>query len=392
MLHLSDDTVVNSVYNETLNFYHSLWDKMFKDAFPITMANFYSAYDLYDYAAYRYNHDNTSHSQITQVDLAMLAKLAQIQQRDINGNLSVNGLHKGDMIQAIAGRTLAAKILSQFKINIDSEGASDKLTLMFGSFQPFFAFFALSGLINGPSEADFEPLPNPGAAMVFELFSIGGNESVYPDPGNLWVRFLYRNSTIDGTKFINYPLFGNGNSQSYMRYADFVSAMQTIAVDTVPSWCTICDSVTLFCSALLDNSAGSLGGSSGGSIGSSGISPAVAGVVGATVTVAVLGLIVMAAALWGGLRITRPGQADVDQGRTGTLGGFKGAEKMASDTDLAIGGSGARHERSGSWELRGGGAKVVSQPAPSRTRRGAEPEDDEISILNHSPVHPNESI
>lgn len=401
ILNATDDPVMVQVHDQTLGFYQRLWDAIFSSAFPLSMANFYYATDLYEYAAYQYNHDNTTHSKMTTVDLAMLAMYAGIQQRDLNGNLSASGAVSGDMIRAISGRTLAAKILERLKLNMASHGSSNKLNLMFGSFDPMIAFFALSGLVEGPSADNFEPLPNPGAAMVFELFSNGG-DGTYPSAADLWVRFLYRNSTIPGTPFVEYSLFGNGNSQSVMRYSDFASGMQAIALDGIAAWCNVCGSINLFCSGLESNSGASSGGSSstgGSSAGGSGkIDPAVAGVIGAAVTCAVVGLLLLAAMLLGFVRFST---SSADR-RNSTLGGFKGAEKMASDNDLSYAKSGVRHERTGSWELRNGakatdegvssvdaGAVVNKNIATSRTRSA---EDDDISVMGATPVEPRQSI
>ncbi|KAH8907329.1 histidine acid phosphatase [Coniochaeta sp. PMI_546] len=400
ILNFTEDPSAIKVHDDTLGFYQRLWGTIFSGAFPLSMANFFYATDLYEYAAYQYNHDNTTHSKMTSSDLAMLAFYAGLQQRDLNGNLSASGAVEGDMIRAISGRTLAAKVLERLKLNMASRGSSNKLNLLFGSFEPMIAFFALSGLVNGPSADNFEPLPNPGAAMVFELFSNGGNGS-YPAVHDLWVRFLYRNSSISGTPFVEYSLFGNGNSQSVMRYSDFASGMQAVSLDGVAAWCNVCASINLFCSGLQSNSGGSSGSTSSGtsSSGSGGkIDPAVAGAIGAAVTCGLFGLLLIAAVLLGVVRFSTSGQ----DRRNGTLGGFKGAEKMASDNDLSYAKGGVRHERTGSWELRdgakateegpetvGAGAVVNKTRATSRTRSV---DEDDISVMGNTPVEPRQSV
>ncbi len=346
------------MHDQTLGFYQELWDAIFSVAFPLSMANFYYATDLYEYAAYQYKHDGTTHSKMTSDDLKNLAMYAGIQQRELNGNLSASGTVQGDMIRAISGRTLAAKVLQRLKLNMASHGSTNKLNLMFGSFDPMIAFFALSGLVNGPSADNFEALPNPGAAMVFELFSNGGNGS-YPSAHDLWVRFLYRNSSTPDTPFVEYSLFGNGNSQSVMRYSDFASGMQAISLDNIAAWCNVCGSINLFCAALQSNAGGSSGSpSTGYSSGGGGgkIDPVVAGVIGAAVTCGLVGLLLLAAILLGFVRFSTSSK----DRRNSTLGGFKGAEKMASDNDLSYVKDGVRHERTGSWELRNG-AKATEE-------------------------------
>jgi hypothetical protein len=396
ILDFTDDPRITSVYNRTLGFYHGLWQNVFSGAFPLSMANFFYATDLYEYAAYLYNHDNSTHSKMTFVDLEMLSMYAGLQQRDLNGNLSASGSVSGDMIRAISGRTLAAKVLERLKLNMATRGSSSKLNLLFGSFEPFTAFFALAGLVNGPSAANFAPLPKPGAAMVFELFSVGGNGS-YPSMSNLWVRFLYRNSSIDGTEFVEYSLFGNGNSQSSMRYSDFASGMQAISINGISAWCNVCGSINLFCSGLQSNTGG--GSASPATVGSSNGRGAtdqiIAGVIGAAVTFAVVGLLLLLACMLGIVRFSTARK----EGRNGTLGGFKGAEKMASDTDLAYAKGGVRHERTGSWELRKAAEEgVATTHAGVAVRKdhispGTKSiDDDAISVMGATPVKPRENV
>lgn len=388
------------MHDNTLPFYQRLYHTIFFGAFPLSMANFYYATDLYQYAAYLYNHDRATRSKMTSVDLDMLAQYAGIQQRDLNGNLTASGAEQGDMIRAISGRTFAAKVLERLKLNMASKGSSNKLNLMFGSYEPLIAFFALSGLVNGPSGDTFKPLPNPGATMVFELFSSGGNGS-YPSISDLWVRFLYRNSTVAGTPLIQYSLFGNGNEESSMKYNDFESGMQAIALDGITTWCNVCESINLFCSGLKSNAdaGGSTGSGSTESHGNGGSSldPVIAGVIGAAVTLAVLGLLLLVFLLFGILRFS----PSKDR-RSSTFRGFRGAEKMASDNDLAYAKSGVRHERTGSWELRNGGkaaeegaactdsGAVVQKNYASSSTRSVD--DDAISVMGATPVKPRESI
>jgi hypothetical protein len=149
-----------------------------------------------------------------------------------------------------------------------------------------------------------------------------------------------------------------------MPWLNFEDMMSRTMTSAVIDWCAACNSQTLFCDAFANanNSAVYLPGSSGGHT-----SPAVAGVIGAAVTLAVLATI-LALAMWlGGVRFRR-----VPNSRKGVLGGFKGGAKMASDADLALPKNGAAvgitsvgagamaapgdvkegKERIGSWELR----------------------------------------
>ena len=410
------DESASEVYERTLDFYQGLWNEFFTIAFPSEMANFYYAYELYDYAKYNYDHVNGSHSYISAADLATLEDLASVQQRYVNGHVRDSSTSSQDLlVLPIAGRTLAAKVIAQLRENVLTAGSSAKLSVLAGSFEPLVAFFGLSNLITGPAAEAFTPLPGPGAAVAFELFSSGDdNETVsstdYPASDNLWVRFLYRNSSDSGgdgsAPLVEYPLFGNGNSQSRMSFQQFAAAMDNIAVESVLDWCNACGSAETFCTMFRDRPNYGLGSNSRGGGGGK-VSPAAAGVIGAFVSLAVVGLVGAGAVLLGGLRFYRSKNAR----RGSALGGFKGAEKMNSDVDVAYGGSGARHDRTGSWELRGAGKKPpeggVAAPDPAVVKeslgsaggrsdrevgRDDDSDGDDKSVMGSTPVKPRESI
>lgn len=378
-----------------------MWNSVLKDAFPQTMANFANAFLLYDYALYRYNHDSEIRDAVAPSELALMASFASTEQRSKNADLSVSGTTEGDMIRAVAGRTMASKTLALFRENMRQGGAIRKLNLAFTTIETFVSFFALSGLIAGDRAADFKPLPEQGGMMVFELFSIGGNSTAYPSTDELWVRFLYRNGTDPTDKLQDFALWGA--KETKMPYKSFASAIQAVGINTIADWCQTCNSATLFCSGMKPTGKGSRD-----PLASSGISPAVGGVIGAVVTIAVLGLGLLAAILLGGFRFRRDGESR----RSSFFGGFKGAEKMTSDADVAYARGGARHERTGSWELRNGGKPggsvreqaIIPTERPISTlstsgltiqpRNLTHPfkgvDDDAMSELGHQPVKPRE--
>jgi len=148
-----------------------------------------------------------------------------------------------------------------------------------------------------------------------------------------------------------------------MSWTDFTNEMGQFSLNDLVDWCTECSTESLFCQALEENqSTNSSTTDPESSSRRDNISPAVAGLIGAAVTIA---LMIIAAAVLRllGFRLQQRGENNVAKGGDlGVLkrsisgnGGFKGAEKLASDTDLRLkGGAGAtvvRHERVGSWEL-----------------------------------------
>lgn len=135
------------------------------------------------------------------------------------------------------------------------------------------------------------------------------------------------------------------------------------------------------------------------------LSPAVAGVIGAVVTLAVAGLLFAVAMLVGGIRFHR-----VERNNKSQLGGFKGSRKLASDADLSLpkngvapagivsfgGDAGTRktpHERIGSWELRqkefGPGAKGGALGEETVSRRESM---EAIEAAMSRPVEPTERV
>jgi hypothetical protein len=341
-------------------------------------------------------HNSTIAEAVSEEDLAKLRVLADTSQFAINGNTSTPG-------SIIGGRTLATRILEALNANINTEGAYNKLTLNFGSFEPMMSFFALAGLTS--SSEQFYAIPELGASMVIELFTLivdGNSTGLYPsDSSDLFVRFLYTSGTGEDAQLIQYPLFGADPDNLYVSFDNFVAGMAPIATLSIEDWCQECGSFSVFCPAFDDST------TTGSDIVSSsrhGLSPALAGVIGALVTLVVLALLIGLAMLVLGLRFFR-----VKNKRRSELAGFKGAEKLASDQDLTVpkGGAGAvitegpvpgrGHERVGSWELRDSG-KVeeaqlpidrVTSPAPRRPSF----EDDDLNVNPYSiPVKPKDQL
>ncbi|KAK4100956.1 phosphoglycerate mutase-like protein [Parathielavia hyrcaniae] len=158
----------DSIYQQTKAFYSGLWDKIFCDAFLPSQCNFYHAHELYEYALYRWNHDERSHALITHGELEQLQELAWHEQVLKHAVPTTGPEGEDDKSSCIAARTLATRVFGQFSENVESCGKHNKLNLAFTSHEPFLAFFALAN----PDGAEFSRLPEPGAALIFELFSV----------------------------------------------------------------------------------------------------------------------------------------------------------------------------------------------------------------------------
>ncbi|KAK3997052.1 histidine phosphatase superfamily [Cladorrhinum sp. PSN332] len=408
MLYPFNDSYAAPINDLNTNFYRNLYNRTFKGAFNLANTNFFNAYNLYDYASYRYLH--LKDANLTMGEMMRLRALANVEQRWRNGNLTVSGFTAGDRIRAIAGRAMASKVMSLFTDHIRSGGSQNKLNLVFSSFEPFVAFFALSRLTSGPSYQLFNQLPYPGSAMLFELFSIGDeNDASFPGVQNLSVRFLYRNGTDPASKFRVYSIFDNVVAYPDMRLGTFGKYMDGVGVGTVKEWCRVCDGSTFFCGALDDeeyNSGGGNGNSFWGGRGR-GLSNAAAGGIGAVVTLGVTGLVLLAGMVLGGIRFVK---VEKKQKRGSWFGGFRGAEKREDDADVEFAKGGGRRERVGSWELRGGkpkvpgsterevpsaglsgvGASVVAPDLIHAGRYKRMGDDDGLSVFGEEPVRPRE--
>ncbi|PGH26956.1 hypothetical protein AJ80_01340 [Polytolypa hystricis UAMH7299] len=357
--------------HESSSFYNDSYDRLLEGAFSPGGANYANSYHIYEYLKYAYLHNPSLRNNVTFEDLTRARHLADQWVFATNGNNTALKADDDHLLVPIAGRMLAYLIFQSLESNYQLRGTKNKLTLLFGSYEPMVAFAALSKLAS-PRQPNFYSLPSDGASMIFELFSVQPDSvGKYPSSkSDLKVRFYFRNGTNTSdiyTPFTSYPMFGRGLSQISMPYEEFIDEMVNIMMVS-SEWCRACGSGTMFCSAYVSkgNSSPNESGSppSHGSTQSHRLKPAVAGVIGAVVTLVVIGLIGALASVCLGIRLYRNRHR-----RRSDPGGFKGAGKLHSDPDLTVvgtdnsnagisinnGGSSQsgdlRHERHGSWEL-----------------------------------------
>lgn len=353
----------NDFDSSTLGFYQNIGPDFLSTVLPQADWSFENAYTIYDYVSYQNNHNATVASLLNTTTLYELYDLASQKEYNLTGDQSVSGLFNGDKIMTVAGQTLAARILTQLYLNIGTQGASPKLTLLVGDYGPMLSLFSLLSL---PSvNPAFAQIPSFGSALVFELFSWSNtsDSASYPQTSDLLVRFYYQNSSADESHLYQaYSIFGNGPSGMDMSWSDFENAVFGIMMAELGEWCIVCQSPSLFCAAYNQSSSGGSGS------GNKDMTLQVAGVIGAAVTLGTGAILVALAMLVGGLRFhRRPGVFE----RKSSLGGFKGSAKLASDVDLNLPKHGASiagavvgankgaeeeakkgHERVGSWELK----------------------------------------
>jgi hypothetical protein len=200
--------------------------------------------------------------------------------------------NSSDPIRAIAGKTLAAQILTFLNSTLTSAPDANKIAIQFGAYATFSSFFGLAGL--AAADHSLQGVVDYASAMTFELFT---NTSTTPLPrtspaeqDDVYVRFLFHNGpTTPESEPVAYPLFGA--AQEVVRWTDFVEGMGRFAVGNTEAWCDACGNSTGACAAYVARDgrapgSASLGGSGGGR--GNGLSPAVNGVVGAMVALAVV--------------------------------------------------------------------------------------------------------
>jgi hypothetical protein len=184
-------------------------------------------------------------------------------------------------MRAVAGMQLAGEVLSYMNSIISSAGAK-KFGVQFGAYATFMSFF---GLVDLPkANADFMGIVDYASSMTFELFTDADVSSGFPAANDLQIRFLFHNGTAsNSTAPVAYPLFGG--SADTVSWNDFQSNLNKFAIGSTEQWCNKCGNSTGTCAAYAPSSSGA--GVQGKSK-SSGISPAIGGVIGAFVTLAVV--------------------------------------------------------------------------------------------------------
>ena len=203
-------------------------------------------------------------------------------------NLAYNAT---DPIRAIAGASFAGQVVQALNATINSGGTTNLLNVQFGGYQTFLSFFGLTNLTSLPGNSNFMGIPDYASSMTFELYTTSA-PSPFPPAQNLNVRFYFHNGTTNPASTPQqYPLFSSSNLD--MNWVDFANGMNKFAVNDQQTWCTVCGNSSGLCSTTPAQQS------------NSSVSPAVGGVIGAIVTIAVLGAIIVALMLCLGLRCMR---------------------------------------------------------------------------------------
>jgi hypothetical protein len=172
---------------------------------------------------------------------------------------------------------LAGEILSHMNMLISSGGAR-KLGVQFGAYATFMSFFGLADLPS--ANEDFKGIVDYASSLVLEMFTTKDVGDAFPSEQDLQIRFLFHNgSASNASQPTVYPLFGAGKDA--LMWTDFQTKMQDFAIGSTQQWCEKCGNETGSCAAFAAKTEAVTQGSKG-------MSPAIGGVIGAFVTLAVV--------------------------------------------------------------------------------------------------------
>jgi acid phosphatase len=212
-------------------------------------------------------------------------------------NLAYNAT---DSARAIPGAVLAGQVLEALNQTIATAGkGTPLLNVQFGAYAGFLSYFGLAQL---PAvSADFTGIPDYASSMAWELVTNASvTDGSFPAADQISVRFLFNNGTSASSDNLTaYPLFGQSNV--VLPWSDFLSNTQKFAITGQSQWCQACGNSTGVCASTSSSSAAAASTSSS----SGGISTAVAGVIGAMVTLAVILGLEALVLLLGGLRLAK---------------------------------------------------------------------------------------
>ncbi|RMZ91488.1 hypothetical protein DV736_g1262, partial [Chaetothyriales sp. CBS 134916] len=274
----SNDYFISQDYLTTLNRTHDLYQStlpMINRSFSSSTATYKNAYTIWDLLNVASIHNSSSdfpNADLLTPDLFYELKVLANQHE---WNLAYN---ESEPIRAVSGSTLAAQVVTALNGTITGRG-KNKLNVQFGAYSSMLSYFGLVNLTS--ASPNFYGVPDYASTLTWELVTNATvSKESYPSTDEISVRFLFANGTASSTNpAVEFPMFGQ--SVSPLPWNDFVTRTLKFSINDQASC-----------------------GNKGG-----GISKAVAGVIGAMVTLGVilgLELLIMLAA---GLKLVRRNRA-----------------------------------------------------------------------------------
>ncbi|KAK5937162.1 hypothetical protein PMZ80_010462 [Knufia obscura] len=296
---ISSNAYFSSVeYMDTLSRTQDLYNSIYpdiNDTFSESQNSYKNGYTIWDLLNVASIHNATA----TIPDEETMTQLKYLADQHEFG-LAYN---ESEPIRAVTGSIIAAEVVEALNATITGKGKT-KLNVQFGAYAGMLSFFGLTNLTTVNS--NFYGVPDYASSLVWELVTNATvDSSSWPSNDDIFVRFLFHNGTTsDASEPVEYPLFNTNSSP--LSWNDFVTGMNKISIRDQQSWCQACGNATGVCSDAYLNDDGSVSTSTSnnsGSSGSGGMSKAVAGVIGAMITLAVILLIEGAVVLLGGFRL-----------------------------------------------------------------------------------------
>lgn len=279
----ADSAVYHTRLEATRPFYQQFWP-ILRNVYDYTYEDlsYENAYDIFDLINVGSIHNASMKGAVTYEQLFQLRTLADSAEFDSNYNAS-------QPARSIGAKTVNYALLSSLNETVTSNGTV-KFSLLAGSYDTMLAFFGLNELTT--ASPNFYGLPEYASTMAFELLTEDDVSEFPSDVDSLMVRFLFRNGSDAGAPLAPFPLFGK--SETTLLWSDFMSEMQARAISTVADWCNACSSTQEFCVAATAHDT-----TSADQVPETqhkgGMSNAVAGVIGAMVTLGVMGVVVVVA-------------------------------------------------------------------------------------------------
>ncbi|KAJ5908696.1 hypothetical protein N7495_001378 [Penicillium taxi] len=268
-----DTASYKALLNSTEPFYKSISPTLSK-AFTSSQMTFENAYSIFDYLNVARIHNASSNTaNITDADWLQLISLAGVHEYNLAYNAS-------DKVRAIAGAVLSGQMWTNLNANIASNGTKNKLNVQFGSYGTFFSWV---GLMQLPAAfTNFTSIPDYASSMVLELVT-NATGTTFPSSNDINVRFSFRNGSMGSSDELTvYPLFNQ--SSTSLPWSNFTALTKEVAVLSTSDWCNQCGNTDGSCAT----TSSAISTSSSKSSSSGGMPLAVAGVIGAMVTLAIL--------------------------------------------------------------------------------------------------------
>jgi hypothetical protein len=280
----SNDYFQSSEYQDTLartNEFYTGMHPYVERTFTENQTSFKNAYTIFDLLNVASIH-NASIALPDNADFFQLRTLADQHEFGLAYNQS-------EPIRAVTGSIIAAQVTEALNGTITGKG-KNVLNIQFGAYAGMLSYFGLANLT--AASPDFYGVPDYASSLVWELVTNATvSNTSYPTEDDISVRFYFHNGTTSNiSEPVEFPLFGTGRSP--LPWSEFVASTGNFSIGTQAEWCSACGNSTGVCSpsALGDGDSGALGTSSSDNSSGhgGGISKAVAGVIGAMVTLGVI--------------------------------------------------------------------------------------------------------